>query len=485
MPFESEAQRRFMFAKHPKIAEEFAKHTPKDADLPEHVKMAEGGEVRDPVILEKIREILAKRNAPISEDVNDMSKADQVTENMAKGGEVMDPKDVIGLPGVPNPDVKPTDPIVAKGLPGVPALPGTEPSHDEKVAAIQKAMEEGRLKMANGGDVDPSELPMPADAPQESKLQAILKAMGMAGNNLANSPAGKVAGAFMSPLGALKDAVMSPTAQDIVSKELSVAKPAVASLAGVPQAPAQAPSAPPAPAENPAPLPNPPSLMAPTPAAKSAPAPDPLAGLTSPNPDTATQGFNPADRQALANTLNQNQHTFGNYLAEALGGIGDAVAAKGGVRQNALGDIFALQTQQRQEALDNFDKARMAAVEHFNMKNQANQNLINNLKARGELVVSPAIAQALGHPELANKPTSQADLVLKTDAMRYDFANKMTERKQNSLKNAADEIDKALTHGGIAGSQKMMDPQSRLRMIHAQAIKNDPEAFGYQITEGK
>src|SRR5258708_39505888 len=47
MPFESEAERRFMFAKHPKIAEEFAKSTPKGADLPEHVKssetMAEGG----------------------------------------------------------------------------------------------------------------------------------------------------------------------------------------------------------------------------------------------------------------------------------------------------------------------------------------------------------------------------------------------------------------------------------------------------------
>lgn len=38
MPFASEAQRRFMFAKHPKLAQEFADKTPPGADLPEHVK---------------------------------------------------------------------------------------------------------------------------------------------------------------------------------------------------------------------------------------------------------------------------------------------------------------------------------------------------------------------------------------------------------------------------------------------------------------
>lgn len=38
MPFESEAQRKYLFMKHPKVAEEFAKHTPKDKDLPEHKK---------------------------------------------------------------------------------------------------------------------------------------------------------------------------------------------------------------------------------------------------------------------------------------------------------------------------------------------------------------------------------------------------------------------------------------------------------------
>jgi hypothetical protein len=35
MPFQSEAQRRFMFAQHPRIAKRFAKETPKGKKLPE------------------------------------------------------------------------------------------------------------------------------------------------------------------------------------------------------------------------------------------------------------------------------------------------------------------------------------------------------------------------------------------------------------------------------------------------------------------
>lgn len=38
MPFVSQAQRRFMYAKHPKIAAEFSAATPKGAKLPEKVK---------------------------------------------------------------------------------------------------------------------------------------------------------------------------------------------------------------------------------------------------------------------------------------------------------------------------------------------------------------------------------------------------------------------------------------------------------------
>ena len=37
MPYKSEAQRRYMYAVHPKLAAEFEAATPKGAKLPEHV----------------------------------------------------------------------------------------------------------------------------------------------------------------------------------------------------------------------------------------------------------------------------------------------------------------------------------------------------------------------------------------------------------------------------------------------------------------
>lgn len=37
MPFKSDSQRKFLFAKHPAVARRFAAHTPKGKELPEHV----------------------------------------------------------------------------------------------------------------------------------------------------------------------------------------------------------------------------------------------------------------------------------------------------------------------------------------------------------------------------------------------------------------------------------------------------------------
>lgn len=38
MPFKSQAQRKFLFAKHPKIARRWAAHTPKGRKLPKRVR---------------------------------------------------------------------------------------------------------------------------------------------------------------------------------------------------------------------------------------------------------------------------------------------------------------------------------------------------------------------------------------------------------------------------------------------------------------
>lgn len=461
---------------------------------------------KDPAILAQIRERLKQmsdENRPPKEpdlainlthpDMNadkQTAKGVFMTKRFADGGAVDKDEETFLKTGL-SPEPAPTESeneehFLKTGL-SLPSHKG--PSDEEKHATVMNAIKSKTLKLNDGGAVDASGLP--SDAPQDSKLQAIMKAIGMAGSNLANSPAGKVAGTFVDPMGALTDVAKSPAAQNIVKSEAETAVPAIRALGGIPASPTAPPAQSPIDQGFVDKL-NAGTAMTPAPAAQpttahqpATPTPDPLAQLGKFDPSIVAPGFNPSDRQTLANSLDKNQHTFGNYLAQAIAGLGDAVAAKGGVRQNALGDIFNLQTQQRHEALENFDKARQIAVDHFTMKNQADQQLINNLKARNELIVSPEVAHMIGHPELAGKPTAHAELVIKTDAMKYDYANKMTERKQSSLKNAADEIDRAVAHGGILGTQKMMDPQSRLKMIHAQAIKNDPEAFGYHVTQGK
>ncbi|ODU02671.1 MAG: hypothetical protein ABS79_00010 [Planctomycetes bacterium SCN 63-9] len=41
MPFKSESQRRWMYAKHPEMARRWEAHTPKGKRLPKHVKKAD------------------------------------------------------------------------------------------------------------------------------------------------------------------------------------------------------------------------------------------------------------------------------------------------------------------------------------------------------------------------------------------------------------------------------------------------------------
>jgi hypothetical protein len=45
-PFKSDAQRKFLFAKKPKIAKEFAASTPKGKKLPKHVKKKKSSKLR-------------------------------------------------------------------------------------------------------------------------------------------------------------------------------------------------------------------------------------------------------------------------------------------------------------------------------------------------------------------------------------------------------------------------------------------------------
>lgn len=38
MPFKSEAQRKYLYAKHPEVAKKFEEHTPKGKKLPAHAR---------------------------------------------------------------------------------------------------------------------------------------------------------------------------------------------------------------------------------------------------------------------------------------------------------------------------------------------------------------------------------------------------------------------------------------------------------------
>ena len=67
-PFKSEAQRRFLFARHPEIAREFAANTPKGTKLPEHVHHKEASKDKPDVksVLDRARAIASKSGHPVS-----------------------------------------------------------------------------------------------------------------------------------------------------------------------------------------------------------------------------------------------------------------------------------------------------------------------------------------------------------------------------------------------------------------------------------
>ena len=219
-------------------------------------------------------------------------------------------------------------------------------------------------------------------------------------------------------------------------------------------------------------------------AIQGASTPNPLSQLGQFNPATqVTPGLNPSDRQALAGQMMGKQHSFGSLLGEAMSGIGDAIAARGGVKQDSLNDIFTLQKQYRDEALGNFDKARQAAVENFTMKNQADQNLINSLKGQNEVQISPQTSKSLGHPEWAGLPPSAVDFRIKMDAAHVDYYNKAAERHTANVAQAAKEYDTIQgTHMRI---NQNSDPKLQASFISNRANDLDAQDKGLaKITQG-
>jgi hypothetical protein len=61
MPFKSQAQRRWMYANHPEMAEEWSEHTPKGAKLPERVKHKKAENAIDPALEQALNRYLEQK----------------------------------------------------------------------------------------------------------------------------------------------------------------------------------------------------------------------------------------------------------------------------------------------------------------------------------------------------------------------------------------------------------------------------------------
>ena len=111
MPFKSEAQRRFMYANHPKLAREFESKTSKDSKLPEKV----GKSIResiDDVVKANIANILRSAVDIEIEKAKKRSKTDRGSlnnwENQKEDAEDEHPK-TMPKPDTPTAETKPKE----------------------------------------------------------------------------------------------------------------------------------------------------------------------------------------------------------------------------------------------------------------------------------------------------------------------------------------------------------------------------------------
>lgn len=433
MPFESEAQRRFMFAKHPKLAEEFQDATPKGADLPEHVKkdekMADGG-YPHVTFLENVSTPEMKKTVHLEDPSG--AHGEKITkgheENYAEGGTIHKAEDRNKEPA------KPAD---------------INMSHEKKLAEIYKAM--GINKYADGG-VTPE--PQPPVGPQlgvpssddPSYWDKIKAALAQAA-----SPITKPIGA-MADLAAGGAQVAAPLIQagapatvsalnDVTGMSLPVPAnpvPKTADLGTPTPPPVVPPTLPPvAPARPP---------VAAAPAGGGSASPD-LKNLFNQDTSKLTEGVNAEDRQALASKTIGQQQGLGSIIAQAVAGLGDALAAKGGRDQHALKDIFSMQKDQRAEALSNFDKARQDRLEKLDLQTKMGNNAINQLAAQDAYGIDEHLNKQLGAPP----GTAHKDLPLYMQMMTAQVGQqeKDSDLYMKAHAQAASEIDSAIKNAGV------------------------------------
>jgi len=311
--------------------------------------------------------------------------------------------------------------------------------HEEKMNEIYKAM--GIKKYADGGSVPP---PTPAGPPAPPSQNdpgfwdQIKSVLGQVGGTLSNA---------------------LPTMPGVAQGTADIAAtpgiaPAInAGLGTNLQGPAAVPPpvAPPPPPAAPGLPPVAPPTGIPGGTASSTPQPAMPNLGTLFNQDTSklTAGVNPEDRQALVQKLQDQQHGLGAVIAQAVSGLGDAIAAKGGVQQHSLQNIFSMQKQQRDEALANFDKARQDRLQTVSVQTQLGDNALKQAAAIDAYGVDDHLNGMIGAP----KGTMKKDLPTYFQIMSAQVAKqeKDADLYMKSHAQASTDVDNAVKNASVLG----------------------------------
>jgi hypothetical protein len=312
-----------------------------------------------------------------------------------------------------------------------------EPSHEDKLKHVYKAM--GIKGYDDGGAVTPdTSTPVPSqnDPGFWDSIKAALAQVA-------------------SPITGTANAVTAPVKQAATDVQTAIpaAAPSVNQLLGsnLPEAQGATPQTPPV---TPPVAPTTPTAM-PIPAGTaptiggSAPSASVLNNLFNQDTSKLTAGVNSEDRQALANKIQTQQHGLGSIIAEAIAGLGDALAAKGGREQNALGNIFSMQKQQRDEALANFDKERQDRVQKLALQSQMGNNGIQQLAAQDAYGVDDKLNSMLGAPQ----GTAHKDLPLYFQMKSAQVAQqeKSADLYMKAHAQAATDVDNAVKNASVLG----------------------------------
>lgn len=318
-----------------------------------------------------------------------------------------------------------------------PAKPtNIEMSHEEKLKSIYKTL--GMKKYADGGPVLPDMPPEAApDAPPMQNDPSYWDKVKMA--------LSRVAAPAMAPMAPLKAATemtmpIVPAAVSAVNRLTGASLPVPASPAPTAQ-PVDVPAAPPAAL--------PPALppRMPTVAAEGAANNPDLKNLFNQDTSELEKGVTAEDRNALVGKLQTQQHGLGNVIAQALSGLGDALAAKGGREQHSLQGIFSMQKDQRDEALANFDKARQDRLQKLDIQTKLGNNAIQKLATQDAYGTDEHLNAMLGAP----KGTAHKDIPLYFQMKTAQVAQqeKDADLYMKAHSQAASEVDSAVKNASM------------------------------------